>query len=134
MADAINNLTGIWRSTYHYTSSSREGDFMGEHYVRLKRQGSALVLESLPRDSKSYLLIRLSLDGDIATGSWQEETDPQGYYRGAVYHGAIQLVLHKNGRKMRGKWLGYGKDQEINVGPWELAYVGETAPDGFTVN
>lgn len=128
MADANNDLTGVWRSTYRYTSSSRDGEFTSEHFVRLKRQGASIVLESLPRDSRSYLLIRMSLQGNIATGSWQEETDPHGYYKGAVYHGAIQMVVHDDGKQMRGKWLGYGKDMKINVGPWELAYVGDTAP------
>lgn len=128
MADATNDLTGIWRSTYRYTSSSRNGEFTSEHYMRLKRQGPSLVLESLPRDSRSYLLIRLLLDGNIATGSWQEETDPHGYYKGAMYHGAIQMVLHDGGKKMQGKWLGYGKDKAVNVGPWELTYVGDTPP------
>jgi hypothetical protein len=86
------------------------------------------VFESVPHKNKSYLFIRLFVDGNIATGSWQEETDPQGYYKGAIYHGAIQLTLHNNGKTMRGKWLGYGKDMQINVGPWELAYVGDAIP------
>jgi|SRR5581483_58279 len=128
MADTATGLSGVWRSTYRYTSSGRTGDFTSEHLVRLKQQGTSLVIESLPRDSRSSLLIRLSLQGNIATGSWQEETDPHGYYKGAVYHGVLQMVLHDDGKSMHGRWLGYGKDMQINVGPWDLAYVGDTAP------
>ena len=129
MAHPNNDITGIWRSVYHYTSSSRSGEFKSEHYVRLQKQGNHLVFESLPRDSRSYLHLRLSLDGTIATGSWREETDPTGYYKGAVYHGAIQLVLDNTNKRMKGKWLGHGRDFEINVGPWELTYVGESIPE-----
>lgn len=31
---------------------------------------------------------------------WPEETSPVGYYQGAVYHGAIQLLLEPTGRKV----------------------------------
>ena len=121
------NLTGIWKSHYRYPSTSRGGEFEGEHDVRLTQKGRWLVIESLP-GQKSYLLIRLSLDDNIATGSWQEVSNPSGYYQGAIYHGAIQLVLDADGKHLRGKWIGFGKDMEVNVGPWELTYIGKAVP------
>lgn len=119
---------GIWKSTYSYPSSGRDGEFTGEHYVRLHQQGNHLIFESAAETSKSYLIIRLSIQDDIATGSWQEQTEPDGYYKGAVYYGALQLIVSEDFKKLSGKWVGFGKDMEVNVGPWQLAYVGKSLP------
>ncbi len=121
-------LSGIWRSTYRYTSSGRDNqEFEGQHYVRAHSQGRRLVFESVP-DSKSYVLIRLSFDGEAATGSWEEQTDPNGYYKGATYYGAIQFMVTKDGKGLSGKWAGFGKEGDVNTGPWRLEYIGEALP------
>lgn len=113
--------SGIWNSRYEYTSSSREGTFEGKHKVRIvQKDPYHLVVESLPEGNESYVIIRLTVDDNIATGSWQEHTSEHGYYKGAIYYGTIQLVIDPDGRKMRGKWLGFDKENNINVGPWEL--------------
>jgi hypothetical protein len=125
---AQDDFSGIWRSTYRYTSSSRNGEFENQHLVRMHHNGNQLVIESVP-ESKSYLILRLSLDGKIATGSWQEETEKDGYYKGTIYHGAIQLTISNDKHKLSGKWVGFGKDMELNVGPWEFVYVGEKEPE-----
>jgi hypothetical protein len=51
-----------------------------------------------------------------------EQTDASGYYRGARYHGAIQILAEPTGRRMTGKWVGFGKQMDINTGPWELVF------------
>jgi hypothetical protein len=61
-----------------------------------------------------------TLDGNAATGTWSERTAFDGYYRGARYHGAVQLLVDPTGSQLAGKWIGFGKDFEINSGPWEL--------------
>ena len=114
------NYDGIWQSNYEYPSSSRGKTFKGGHTVRLHQKGNQLVAESLPEGNESYVLIRLVLDDGVATGSWQEHTNPEGHYEGAIYHGAIQLKADKSGLRMSGKWLGFGKDGTVNSGPWEL--------------
>lgn len=121
-SDADSGLGGTWQSSYTYTSSSRPGETLtGEHTVRLQQNGKQLVLESLPSDNSSYLFVRLSLNDDnVATGSWEEATDPNGRYGGATYYGAIQLTLAPDRRSMRGQWVGFGKDREVNTGPWEF--------------
>ena len=119
---------GIWKSVYHYPSSEQGQEFTGEHYVRAHQQQHHLIFESAAETSASYLIIRLSVKDNIATGSWQEQTDPNGYYKGAVYYGALQLVVSDDGTKMAGKWVGFGKDMEVNVGPWELSYIGKSLP------
>lgn len=118
---STDNLEGIWQSRYEYTSSSREGIFEGKHKVRIvQKDPSHVVVESLPEGNDSYVVIRLTIDGAIATGSWQEHTNEKGYYKGAIYYGTIQLIIDPDGRTMRGKWLGFDKESNINVGPWEL--------------
>ena len=126
----VSNLlaTGIWHSIYRYTSDSRRGLFENEHFVRMVSEGDEYVAESLPNDSKSSLSLRLSVEDGVATGTWREHTSPIGYYKGAIYHGAIQLIVSENGQSLQGKWVGFGKSQTINVGAWELSYVGRGLP------
>ena len=50
-------------------------------------------------------------------------------YQGAVYHGAIQLLLEPTGRKMTGKWVGFGRDFDLNTGPWTLELVTGTVTE-----
>lgn len=117
------DLSGIWHSRYLYFSSGRTGEFEGQHYVVIRQQDGELSGQSLPHTMESELRLDLSLSGMVATGSWTEHTSPGGYYRGAVYHGTLQLLVDPMGRSMSGKWLGFGKNFKINSGEWELTWV-----------
>ena len=64
----------------------------------------------------------LTVDGNVLTGTWAEETEADSYYRGARYHGAIQLLAEPTGRRLAGKWVGFGKEMDVNTGPWELTF------------
>jgi hypothetical protein len=64
----------------------------------------------------------LTVDGNIVTGTWVERTAKESYYRGATYHGAIQMLVDPSGRRMVGKWVGFGSEMDINTGPWELVF------------
>jgi len=85
-------------STCRYRSSGRKQHFEGEHYLVLRREGSKLIGQSLPHSVDSRLRLHLSVDGPVATGTWTERTSPEGYYRGAVYHGTLQLVIDPMGQ------------------------------------
>lgn len=115
-------LSGIWLSTYGYRSSSRNLDLTNSHYVRMDQRGAVLRAYSLPVFT-SRLSLDMSADGSVATGTWTELTDPAGYYAGALYHGAIQLLQDPTGRQLAGKWVGFGKELEVNSGPWTLRLV-----------
>jgi hypothetical protein len=130
--DAGNKLRGFWRGVYRYPSSGRGKEFTSEHIVQMYQKGPHLILESVPDINESYVLLRLSLENNVATGTWEESTSPDGYYRGITYHGAIQLVLDDDQKHLRGKWVGVGKDLEVNTGPWEFAYIGDTMPTAKT--
>jgi transcriptional regulator with XRE-family HTH domain len=113
--------TGVWLSRYQYFSSGRDDTFTGLHYVVLLQHDDRLTVRSL-HGQKSLLTMDLVVDGSVITGTWVEETDTGGYYRGARYHGAIQLMAEPTGRRLTGKWVGFGKEMDINTGPWELTF------------
>ncbi|MFJ6198411.1 helix-turn-helix domain-containing protein [Micromonospora sp. NPDC092111] len=113
---------GVWLSRYQYHSSGRGESFAGQHFVVVLQHGDRLTARSLPGSAASSLSLDLTVDGAVVTGTWVEQTDPAGYYRGARYHGAIQLMVEPTGRRMAGKWVGFGKDMDVNTGPWELTF------------
>ncbi|MET8555785.1 XRE family transcriptional regulator [Streptomyces sp. NPDC004959] len=116
------NYSGVWLSRYEYFSSGRDATFTGLHYVVLLQHGGRLTARSLPGSSDSPLTMDLEVDAHVATGTWTEQTATSGYYRGARYHGAIQLLIEPTGRRMSGKWVGFGREFDVNTGPWELVY------------
>lgn len=127
------DLSGVWRSTYRFSSDSRDSEIESEHYVNLLQKDALLIIESISGVNDSYVLARMTLDrldNTIATGSWQEQTDKTGHYKGAVYHGALQVVIDYDKKAMKGQWVGFGRDMSVNSGPWEFEYVGEVMPPG----
>lgn len=120
-----NPLKGVWLSDYTYHSSGRDATFQSKHYVRLYPKGGELVVETVGDQNESYLVARFWLDGEVATGSWQEVTAQDGYYKGAIYHGAAQLIIDKDRKHIAGKWVGFGKNMDVKTGPWEFTYLGE---------
>lgn len=114
---------GVWHSRYLYYSSGRQGELVGEHYAVINQQGSQLSAQSLPNSLQSLLTLDLAASDSTVTGTWIERTSPTGYYKGAVYRGAIQLLVDPTGSKMTGRWLGFDKESNINTGDWELTRV-----------
>jgi hypothetical protein len=122
MTGPSDGFAGIWHSRYVYPSTGREGEFIGEHYVVIRQHANRLIGQSLPHSTGSQLRIELAVDAPVATGSWRETTSPDGYYKGATYHGTLQLVVDPSGRRMRGMWLGFGQDFTVNSGQWDLTW------------
>jgi transcriptional regulator with XRE-family HTH domain len=114
--------SGVWLSRYEYFSSGRSDTYTGLHHVVLLQHGDQLTARSLPGSADSMLTMDLTVDGSVITGTWVEQTASEGYYRGARYHGAIQLLAEPTGRRLAGKWVGFGKEMDINTGPWELVF------------
>ncbi|MFG2862533.1 helix-turn-helix domain-containing protein [Streptomyces sioyaensis] len=114
-------LTGIWCSRYTYHSTSR-GQVTRRHFVNLRRIGNRLYGESLPGSNDSPIFLELTQDGPALTGTWTERTAAEGYYKGAVYHGAVQLLVDLPGCTMDGMWVGFDKSFKVNSGPWTLTY------------
>ncbi|MEU9618845.1 helix-turn-helix domain-containing protein [Streptomyces sp. NPDC098085] len=114
--------SGVWLSRYEYFSSGRDDTYTGLHFVVVLQHGNRLTVRSLPGSSDSPLTMDLELDGAVVTGTWTEQTASEGYYSGARYHGAIQMLVEPTGRRIAGKWVGFGKDFDVNTGPWELVF------------
>jgi hypothetical protein len=119
---AAGNYSGVWLSRYEYYSSGRDEAFIGQHYVVVLQHGDRLTVRSLPRSAGGQLTMDLTVEGNVITGTWVEQTSSGGYYRGARYHGAIQMLVEPTGRRMVGKWIGFGKEMDVNTGPWELTF------------
>jgi transcriptional regulator with XRE-family HTH domain len=117
-AESYGPMSGVWLSTYSYVSSGRAAGFTSHHYVVLLQAGARVMVRSVPR-SASSLSMALTANGTVVTGTWTERTRSDGYYRGATYVGALQLLEAGPG-KLNGRWIGFGKDSEINDGPWSL--------------
>jgi hypothetical protein len=118
--DAAGSLTGIWRSEYGYYSTRRQEHHSDSHYVVMRQTGTALTIESLRHPTGSELRLDAIVDGMFATGTWEERTSPSGYYKGAIYRGAIQLLVAPSLTAMTGKWIGFGKNFTINNGDWSF--------------
>lgn len=127
------DTSGIWLSKFRYTSSARPGEFESQHYSKIHRKGDTLVIESVV-GGRSYRITKLNLDGRVATGSWQQANAEDGYYKGVIYHGAVQLVVDEDGKAMRGMWIGFGRDMRVKSGPWEISYVGDELPQGVALD
>lgn len=121
-ARPTDDFGGIWHSRYVYPSTGRGKTFAGEHYVVLRQHGTRLIGQSLPHTLGSRLRLELAVDKSVATGTWREQTSLTGYYKGATYHGTVQMVVDPAGRRMSGMWLGFGRDFTINSGEWSLSW------------
>lgn len=115
-------FAGIWRSSYSFTSSGRNAGFTSRHYVMVLQTGARLMVRSLPRQA-SAISMDLSVNGRVITGTWTEQTRASGYYRGALYTGAVQMLESDTGEALAGQWVGFGKAGEVNTGPWSLELV-----------
>lgn len=124
------SLGGIWHSHYAYESTAR-GIISRHHHVVILQSGNRLSAESLPNSNDSPVSLALTMRGPIGTGTWTEQTAVDGFYQGAVYHGALQVIVDPTGRSMAGKWVGFDKEFRVDSGPWNLELV-DTATDAAT--
>ena len=117
---------GIWQCTYWFPSNNHDGEDPSEYEMQVKQTGNKLILESLPNESGAYMVVRLVLNGTLATGKWEETTSPTGEFQGMIYSGALQLIVNDEQNRMDGMWVGVGRSHELNKpqiysGRWELS-------------
>ena len=117
------DYSGIWHSRYRYFSDGRERELESEHYLVMHHDRDRITAQSLPNSLYSIVKLELLVKAQTATGTWIERTSPTGYYKGAEYHGAIQLLTDPTGRTMHGKWVGFDKKHHLNTGVWDLTRV-----------
>jgi hypothetical protein len=118
-------LSGIWLSEYEFFSDSRGQLFTSRHHMLILQRGAGLMVRSVPASS-SQLSMDLTASGAVVTGTWTEQTEQDGWYKGAVYHGALQMLADPAGHRMEGEWVGFGRDRKVNHGPWLLTLVADS--------
>ncbi len=121
------DLSGVWHIRYWYQGSVRGGEHTSEYYAQIHQKSNRLIIESLGNTNGSYLLVRLSLDGRIATGTWHEETSPKHFHVGISYYGALQLILSEDNWRMDGRWVGFGRDMKVSNGVCEIVRAGHSS-------
>lgn len=114
------DFSGIWHSVYNYTSSAKPGNFESAYDVKILCVGNQVVIQSIPNDYGDYVLLRLTQDNRILTGTWYEQTSPKGPYKGVAYYGAIQLVISKDGNSISGKWVGFDRQMNVRSDDWKM--------------
>lgn len=102
------DFSGYWHSCHWYPTQDDAAEETGEYDLTVHRQGQILVFESLPNKAESYMIIRVRLDEDVATGTWLEHAAPSGVFQGMEYSGAGQMLVAADGKSMKGLWAGLG--------------------------
>lgn len=128
------DFSGLWRSSHRKAADSQGPEIV--HYMILRSVGDQLIMESISSLTGTYLLARFSLDGRIATGSYQSQHRPADPRDTALelYHGAAQLILSKDGKVFRGQGVGFDRHMAVSNTLWEVAYIGQHASAGLPQN
>ena len=121
-------LTGIWLSSYDYETTGREprspATITWPSSSTAPAAGPVHAGIAVPgADGPDRQ--RPGADRYLDRGDQSRPAD----YHGAVYHGAIQLLLEPTGRRMTGRWVGFGRDFDLNTGPWNLELVTSSVTD-----
>jgi len=125
MAVKRQDLPQRWHSVYWFPSNKFVGEEPSEYDLKSYWDGDMLVLESVPNEGHSYMLIRLKIEDDVAIGNWYETTSPAGEFKSAQYSGSGQLIVNPETYSMEGKWAGAGYDHKLKqmrvyTGNWEI--------------
>lgn len=104
------DFAGAWKFTHWYPAKDDSKEQSSVYDMVAYQTGHDLVLQSKPTDDGSYILARLSLDGNVATGTWYEHTSPDSEFASTMYSGAGQLIISDDKRSMEGMWAGAGMD------------------------
>jgi hypothetical protein len=128
MAQDDYDFSGVWLSTYDFKSGLTGDMLHTDHYVTMQRIGNQLIVESIPNTSGSYMMARFTLDGRIATGSYQSQNSPLSSTKEGLYYGAAQMVISEDGKSLIGMGVGYGKDMEVKPSDWRIVHVGQHKP------
>ena len=112
------DLSGTWHSKYTFHNDI-EDNGVSEHDVQIHKTGNQVIMQSVPNEEGSYLIMKLTLDDKLLTGTWREETSPTGKYKRQTYYGAVQLKVESSNR-IAGKHVCENHALEIIAGDWEL--------------
>lgn len=115
-------LTGIWESRCTYESSSRGETFVDRANLVVIQSANDVTARSIDGSvtDGGSILMRLAVRGRVVTGTWEQTTGAESYYRGGEFFGALQFQVDATNSHLNGAWTGFGRDFDVNTGPWEL--------------
>ena len=118
--------SGTWFARVTYPNRDDDGEEITHNRMEAQKIGREVVFTSRPNEEGSHMVIRLSFDDGVATGTWHETTSPTGTYAGATYSGAGQLLVSGDEQSMDGQWAGMGYNHtsqkpHVYVGTWKLS-------------
>lgn len=113
------DFSGDWNTKFTWVNSTEPEGGVSEYDIKIHKTGNQVVMQSIPSPLGNYFVARLTLDEKFLTGSWQEQAQPDGLYKGQIYNGVGMLKLDDSGT-LRGKIIEYNNDMEITVGDWEV--------------
>jgi hypothetical protein len=124
-------FSGTWYCWHWYPSQDDNGEDITKNRITAHQDGDKIIFESEPNDEHSYMFMRLTIEGDVATGAWHESSSPEGTFEGAMYSGIGQMVVSDDKQTLEGQWAGMGVDHETNkkriyTGRWKLSRTDES--------
>lgn len=120
------DFSGAWHFQYVSPTSDDKSEETSSYEMSAHAKGNEVVFESVrPDKGDSYMIVRLTLEGGLATGTWHETTATTGDFKGMTYSGAGQMLISADGKQLQGLWAGAGIDHsteepKIYTGTWEL--------------
>ena len=104
------DLSGIWDSTYYYEEDGEPRQELQK--IRLRQLGRYVFGRNVTGQAHWYRL-RGELDSrGHLTGVWENSNND--------YCGAFQLKIDPGRAEMAGKWIGFDRNETIQIGPWKL--------------
>lgn len=122
-----NQFFGTWLSS-HYKIADGPTAPKTEYYVTLHLLDDQLIVESIPREDKSYLFARFTLEGKVATGVYHSENAPNTRAKDVVYYGSAQLILDEDGKALHGMGVGFDRDMKTSATAWSIVHISDDAP------
>ena len=103
------NLTGNWKVIYSGSAISKPEI----ETLRIKHLGGSVRGRTFGNSKRRYKIVASFSLASVITGTWQSELDQN------QSEGTFQLIVHPNGMKANGKWLGFDDNNNIRSGDWE---------------
>ena len=123
-AERYGERSGIYLSVYGYPSSGRDSTFTSKHYVMVAARREARD----PVGSRAGFATRrwtCPPTGASSPGPGQSRPGATVLIAARFTRALSQPIEDDNlgARTFAGKWAGFGKDGEMNTGPWSLTLV-----------
>lgn len=116
-------VRGVWKAqyTYHSEEVPKGRVEVERHLIELRQSGRRVFGRNLTDGRRRYWY---RIKGDLKqemylTGTWEWENGQAG----GVYHGAFQLYVTPDGKRMEGKWIGFDRRNRIQDGPWIWEFI-----------